>query len=151
MGKRVRKGINLDVYECADWVMSSKKPALFHTRRASIGGLSTSLCHPFKCHGGYLVHNGHWLEGAAIADQRQSLTSDTQIMAEFVEDLGFEEAMRKLDPAGVWLWMDAKDGSLQIFKRGGTLWMCEELGAVGSEPAAEGHWFAVANGFYYLS
>jgi hypothetical protein len=154
VGDDMCKGLRLQTKACARIVLQSVRPALFHTRYSSVGGRRNSLCHPFDCCGGWLIHNGHWEAGAMEANRQWALggpmKSDTQVMSEYVDKHGFAKTLRKILPPGVWLWMNRKTDELWVYKFGGSLWICEKLGALGSEPAPEGKWLQVQNGLYTL-
>lgn len=148
---RCRKGLGVTVSYSHDLIRKSRKPALWHTRRVSCGRKSSKLCHPFACAGGWLVHNGHWLDGAISArilgDLWQGNLSDTALFARLVNQFGFEKSTERYTPSGVWLWMDSKH-QLSVYKNSGSLCYSKDLGAWGSESADEGNWISVASGFY---
>lgn len=121
-------------------------PSLWHTRRTSSGGDSDELCHPFRCDGGWLVHNGHWHAMHLQAQQRGQLMSDSRLFSGVVHDMGFEAAVKEMTPPGVWLHMK-RGGELAAWKSGGSLVYCPKLGAYGSEPADGFKWHDVADGF----
>ena len=105
-------------------------PYLWHTRYTSSGGHHDSLCHPFKCAGGWLVHNGHWSALDAKAKAYDGPMSDTRLFSLMVNGSkdGFVGLTRDLNPPGVWLHM-LHDGRLAIHKGSGSLVYCPELGA----------------------
>ncbi len=73
--------------------------------------------------------------------------SDSAVMAQLIDNRGFTAAMEKWNPTGVWLWQ-SDAGRLWVHKSYGSLWYCPGLDAWGSEPAAEGVWYEVADGDY---
>ena len=155
IASKCRKGVALTTEMCATFIETHKLPALFHTRRASAGGKTGQLCHPFACRGGWLCHNGHWYGGAQIAQalddtgRTDTLWSDTRVGSALVDKLGFYQAMTKYNPPGVWLWL-APRGKVKVWKSGGELWYCQSLKAYGSEPPHESAytWRPVADGYY---
>jgi hypothetical protein len=72
--------------------------------------------------------------------------SDTKVFAMLVNRMGFKRAVRKHKPTGVWLWMSSK-GRLSVWKSGGSLHYSPDFGALGSEPARQGYWYEVADGY----
>ncbi len=125
-------------------------PVLWHTRFTSSGGHHDELCHPFKCDGGWLAHNGHWgLFHDKAAKLRKSSPglpmSDTRLFSLMVDRSGFEKAVLKWEPPGVWLHMNY-DGDLAVWKGSGSLVYCPEFGAFGSEAHTTGTWRDVALG-----
>lgn len=148
---RCRKGMHMTVRSSFALIMRSAKPVLWHTRRVSSGKKATSLCHPFPCAGGWMVHNGHWTEGHQTAEVLQDLgygsLSDTAVFAQLITKLGLRKATENYAPTGVWLWMDRKH-RLSVYKNGGSLYYSPNLGAWGSEPDEDNTWIQVANGFY---
>lgn len=122
-------------------------PALWHTRRTSVGGNKDVLCHPFACDDGWLVHNGHWHEMAQEARRFGDGWSDTRMFSVLVERDGFADAVAEHEPPGVWLHM-RRDGKLAVWKGSGSLWHAADVGAWGSEPCAGyGDWAEVARGW----
>ena len=153
VGRESLKGVDVTVDATVDFIRSCNRNVLWHTRRISSGHKCDELCHPFPCDGGWLVHNGHWSEGDDIADTIRILKpddgamSDTKLFALLVDKLGFERAVKRYEPSGVWLHMTHK-GKLRVWKNWGSLHYSPDLNAYGSEPAEHGYWFEVADGFY---
>ena len=158
VGPHHDKGVDLSVEQTVGFVehyaarrREQKKaplPALWHTRRTSSGDSCDDLCHPFPCDGGWLVHNGHWGWAHQEAAKVQARPmSDTRLFSLIVDNNGFESAVKKFEPPGVWLHM-TRDGSLRVWKRRGDLCYSLGVGALGSEPAAVGKWQDVADGLH---
>jgi hypothetical protein len=151
----IRKGVNLSVKGTVDILEQERGPALWHSRKVSSGMKCDELCHPFPTAGGFLVHNGHWSEGARMAEVLDTIYegdySDTWLMARLIRVLGFRKAVNRYKPSGVWLYM-SKKGNLGIYKNGGNLWHSGKLRAFGSEAPANTekwhHWHRVADGLY---
>lgn len=155
VGKRVLKGVKVSVAQTVAAMHNLQPgrkgdrkplPSLWHTRRTSSGGDSDVLCHPFACDGGWLAHNGHWHAMHLEAQKRVGPMSDSRLFAAVVHDRGFEAAVTELTPPGVWLHM-RKSGRLAVWKSGGSLYYCPDLGAYGSEPSKGFTWYSVADGF----
>ncbi len=152
-GGKCLKGLNVTNRKIAKRIKRSRLPSLYHTRWCSSGWRCSFLCHPFRCGGGWLAHNGTWYEGAKTAEQWSKESgqpwSDTLVMAAVMDRLGFAEAMERRNPSGVWLWQNYK-GELHVHKRFGQLWHSPALDAWGSEPPAgePGDWYEVADGDY---
>lgn len=160
IGKHARKGVKLDSdgscqeiwrhHRAASKGRRKKLPVLWHTRRTSSGGDHDDLCHPFPCDGGWLVHNGHFHAFAMEAQKLHSddsPMSDTRLFSLTVDRHGFTQAVLDIQPPGVWMHM-LHDGSLAVWKRGGSLAWRPSDGVLGSEPWQEGRWVAVADGFH---
>lgn len=157
-GKWLLKGIQVDARTTAREMLlvhlAAKKgkrklpPLLWHTRLTSSGGHHNDLCHPFACDDGHLVHNGHW---QAMHEQARKVQgtpmSDTRLFSFVVDKNGFINAVLDNDPPGVWMHMD-HDGQLAVWKRGGSLVYCPDMGVWGSEPANVGKWYNVSDGVY---
>ena len=145
--KRLR-GVGLTNRKIASWIYRTDYPALYHTRRVSVGARINDLCHPFHCGGGWLAHNGTWMAGLDIVKKHG--ISDSLAMAMLIDGRfggSFAAAMRRLRPAGVWLW--AADGGLFVHVGSGQLYYSPSLDAWGSEPAEYGDdWYRVAVGDY---
>ncbi len=158
VGRQVLKGIKLSVVATVAAMHNLQPPrrgrkrplpALWHTRRTSSGNSVDQLCHPHRCAGGWLAHNGHWsiAHTEAMKLTGRGPMSDTRFFSLLVQHRGFLKAAREFRPPGVWLHM-RDNGSLAAWKSGGSLWHCPELGAWGSEPATMGAWHRVADGEY---
>ncbi len=149
------KGVNLSVDDTVTILQGSGRPALWHTRWCSSGDKCNELCHPFHCGKGWLVHNGHWMQGDWSASVLTDLdtckgdpVSDTKVFAMLATKLGFIPACERYQPAGVWLRMDYK-GRLTVYKHGGSLYYSTDLRCWGSEPYKHnGNWYSVADGLY---
>lgn len=155
--KWLLKGVQVDARSTAREMlrvhnlMSKQKrrlpPFLWHTRRTSSGGHHDDLCHPFACAGGHLAHNGHWQAMHVQAQKIEGVPmSDTRLFSFVVDKGGFIDAVLDAHPPGVWLHM--RDGQLAAWKSGGSLVYCPDTRVWGSEPAAQGRWYDVADGVY---
>jgi hypothetical protein len=153
IGKTLIKGVKVTIDKISDIIMNSKEPALFHTRRVSSGIKNDHLCHPFPCRKGFLAHNGHWTDGhnaACVLDDLRFLkefASDSQVFSFVVDKIGFERAVTKYKPDGVWFFLNKK-GKLFVYKNYGVVYYSPEYDAWGSEKSDEGHWYAVEDGYY---
>ena len=152
MGGELFKGLGMTVEACVNLMRFGPLPALWHTRKVSSGHKNDRLCHPFPCDGGWLAHNGHWQAGHIAAMTHRDINggpvlSDTAFFALLVDRMGFETACDKYNPTGVWLFME-ESGLLSVHKNGGSLHFCRKLGAWGSEPARQGKWIEVPDGWY---
>lgn len=146
------KAVDMTAEQSYDKIKTVKAPVLWHTRKCSSGRKVDELCHPFPCDGGFLVHNGHWYEGDMAARAMSDIgeitdeLSDTAFFARLVDSLGFASAVIKYKPSGVWLHMNHR-GRLALYKNGGSLHYCPKLQAWGSEPAPQGKWWEISNGY----
>lgn len=108
---------------------------IYHTRKVSVGWLSDDQCHPHVVGGrkarGYLVHNGTWYDGVAIANYL-GCGSDTAALARVLGKFGMEGAEdRGLFPkSGVFLLH--LNGELRAIKKGGDLRYCPRTGIFAS-------------------
>lgn len=130
-----------------DITRNLKGAVIWHTRRASIGSVGDDLCHPFPTtQGSYLVHNGHWGDGAFFATMFKGLWSDTRVAALAIQCKGWKAFTRYCNN-GVWLHLTPK--GLQVHYASGSLWGETETGALCSEPCKDwGKWAKVMQGTY---
>lgn len=153
IGGQLLKGVNVSIDRISTMIMETTPSALFHTRRVSSGFKSDGLCHPFPCRKGFLAHNGHWDDGhnaACILDDLRvfkTFASDSQVFSYIVDKIGFERAVTRYKPDGVWLFVNKK-GKLFVYKSFGSLYYSPEYDAWGSEEADEGYWYPVESGYY---
>ncbi len=128
-----------------------RPPMLWHTRRTSSGATLDELCHPFPCAGGWLAHNGHWPlaheRGLAMQAEHGPM-SDTRFFSMVVGEMGFERAVDRFTPPGVWLHM-LRCGRLAVYKGSGSLCWSPDLDAWGSEPADVGEWWQLDSGLLW--
>lgn len=134
---RVFKGVRMGVEVLASIADNVNSPVLFHTRRATTGGICNALCQPFVDNGTALVHNGIWhgwanpaseliLQGALDAN---APINDSLAAAALVADYGRYtlEAIK----SGVFVVMTTEGAWLHL--RSGTFKYCEEMGVYASD------------------
>lgn len=141
------KGVGLSAADSAAAIAKMRRPVVWHTRRISCGLHTDELCHPFVTHKGcYLVHNGHWHQGAFTARCLKGPWSDTAVAALFIRLYGWEEFTKECS-TGVWLHLTG--AGLQVHYGSGDLVIERRTGALASEPSAKwGIWDDVEPGTY---
>jgi hypothetical protein len=111
--------------------------------------VSDELCHPFRVKPGcFLVHNGHWHEGAIAARLMDDGTqwSDTRCAARWIRLHGWGSFTRNCHD-GVWLYMTPE--GLFTHYATGDLYQCLDTGSLCSEPFKRfGLWDTVTRGTY---
>lgn len=134
---KVFKGVRLDVKVLARIAAHAEGPVLFHTRRATTGGICNALCQPFVDNGTALVHNGIWrgwdgpameliLQGSLDAN---APINDSLAAATLVANYG-RYTLEAIN-SGVFVVMRRKGAWLHL--RQGTFKYCEELGVYASD------------------
>lgn len=141
------KGVGVTAKASAAAISKMRRPVIWHTRRISCGRHLDVLCHPFtttpKC---YLVHNGHWAQGAFTARCLKGPWSDTSVAALFIRLYGWK-AFTQECKVGVWLHLT--DGGLQVHYVTGDLVRERNGGALASEMCTDwGVWDEVEPGTY---
>jgi hypothetical protein len=140
------KGLAVTPEHSAAWLLRhAKSAAVWHTRRTSCGETTDVLCHPFRAGNGWLVHNGHWGQGAFTAKLLKGAWSDTKVAALFISNYGWEAFCDECY-AGVWIHLGPKGRS--VLHRSGDLWVSKS-GALASEPCdGWGSWREAERGDY---
>lgn len=137
-GFGLKKGVNLTVEEIANVVENRSGPFMFHTRLASIGPVTNTLCQPFKIKKGYVCHNGHWSTDLVSYLQLKypnGLVSDSLIISQLIEEFGFISTFKKFDIKGVVLYYETRSKTLYISKNSWkSLYYSKELDCFASEP-----------------
>ena len=131
------KGVSLDVKVLARIASSTDGPVLFHTRRATTGGICDALCQPFMYNGTALVHNGIWRgwDGPAMELILQGTLdgnapiNDSLVAAALAANYG-RYTLEAID-TGVFVVMTAEGAWLHL--RSGTFKYCEEMGVYASD------------------
>lgn len=131
------KGISVEVDELAYQAANMGGPTLFHTRRATSGGVCDDLCQPFVIDNMAVAHNGMWRdwEDAALQLIMQDKMdgalpiNDSLTAATLAARLGrYTLETIKL---GVFVVMTTTGAWLHL--RGGSFEFCEDLGIYASE------------------
>lgn len=133
----VFKGVSLDVKILANIASRVTGPVLFHTRRATSGGICNALCQPFVNNGTALVHNGIWMDwgdaGMELILQGHLDASvpinDSLAAATLAANHG-RYALEAID-SGVFVVM-ALDGAWLHLRQGFFRW-CESMGVYASD------------------
>ena len=93
--KETVKGLTLQPAQITEWFLDAYLAGaqyfLFHTRRASVGAVSTENCHPFKVGHAVLAHNGHdedMIEAAKVLGYTQEGMTDSHAGAFLVAKKG---------------------------------------------------------------
>jgi hypothetical protein len=140
---KVFKGVKLDVKILARIAAHAEGPVLFHTRRATTGGVCNALCQPFVDDGTALVHNGVWggwanpameliLQGSLDAN---APINDSLAAATLVANYG-RYTLEAIN-SGVFVVMTTEGAWLHL--RQGTFKYCEEMGVYASDFPKK-HW-----------
>lgn len=139
---KVFKGVRLDVKVLANIAAHAEGPVLFHTRRATTGGICNALCQPFVGNGTALVHNGIWRDWADPAMElilqgsldANAPINDSLTAAVLVANYG-RYTLEAIN-SGVFVVMTTKGAWLHL--RQGTFKYCEELAIYASDFPKEG-------------
>ena len=109
---KVKKGVNLkinDIYR--ELKRYPRSMFIFHTRMASYGKIMDELCQPFKIPGGYVVHNGTWIDFVIdylIKEKRiPDYANDSFTLAYLVSRFG-PEILREIYGAGVVIYYNSR-------------------------------------------
>lgn len=99
---------------------------LFHTRKASCGGVVDSLCHPFLVDGDSgkyaVMHNGHW--GPWRQYDHKDERSDTETMANLVAKHGIDVLLSDAaKDSGVWIVYDRDINRCYALRRSGSFYL----------------------------
>lgn len=142
---RVQKGVLLEAKNLAKKCRQLTQKGfgvLFHARRASAGGVSDALCHPFVVDGpawaGVLCHNGHDVEFAAVARwlsaRKDRPFSDTAAYAYALGLYGWKDVASKVgDLDGVILALGVDKGLWARSSGWGDLHYCPKFGIWASQ------------------
>lgn len=134
---RAFKGVGMGVKFLARIADNANGPVLFHTRRATTGGICNALCQPFVGNGTALVHNGIWrgwdgpameliLQGSLDAN---APINDSLAAAALVANYG--RYTLEAISSGVFVVMTTKGAWLHL--RSGTFKYCEDMGIYASD------------------
>jgi len=114
-GRRPIKGVKVRPRELAEAAVDFKGPVMFHTRKASMGGVVDELCQPFYIpHNTVIAHNGHWGEWGVALDTLlkagkihfiPNRLSDSLVGALLARSYGLGAISNYIDE-GVWLYAD---------------------------------------------
>lgn len=133
---RTFKGIRLDIQVLARIAANANSPILFHTRRATTGGICNALCQPFVDDGMAVVHNGLWRDWAGPAMElilQGSMDADAPIndsLTAAVLASRFGRYALEAINSGVFVVMTTNGAWLHL--RQGTFKYCEDLGVYAS-------------------
>ena len=133
----VAKSITLGTEFLADLAMQTSGPVLFHTRRATCGGVCDALCQPFVIDNKAFAHNGSWCGWNDVALEL-ILRGDMDGSAPLNDSLTSAVIAAKhgrytLETIKIGVFVIMTPGKTWLHLRGGQFRFCKSMGIYASE------------------